>query len=165
MQLSIGKIVNTHGIRGELKVVPNTDFVEERYAIGNEVMIQFGREPLTFEIDSVRAHKGCLLVTFKGYHNINDVEKYKGLDLLIEVDGSEDDDYYYYELEGCEVYHKDELIGVVSEILETDAHEILRIKREGANDALIPYVDRFIVDVDVDKKRIDIDVIEGMLWK
>ena len=87
------------------------------------------------------------------------------MDLLIEVDGSEDDDYYYYELEGCEVYHKDELIGVVSEILETDAHEILRIKREGANDALIPYVDRFIVDVDVDKKRIDIDVIEGMLWK
>ena len=96
MQLSIGKIVNTHGIRGELKVVPNTDFVEERYAIGNEVMIKFGRDTLTFEIDSVRAHKGCLLVTFKGYHNINDVEKYKGLDLLIEVDGSEDDDYYYY---------------------------------------------------------------------
>ena len=51
----------------------------------------------------------------------------------------------------------------MAEHLETDAHEILRIKREGANDALIPYVDRFIVDVDVDKKRIDIDVIEGML--
>ena len=126
-------------------------------------MIQFGREPLTFEIDSVRAHKGCLLVTFKGYHNINDVEKYKGLDLLIEVDGSDDCDYYYYELEGCKVYHKDEYIGVVSEILETDAHEILRIKREGSSDALIPYVERFIVDVDVDEKRIDIDVIEGML--
>ena len=46
-----------------------------------DIKIQFGKETLTFEIDSVRAHKGCLLVTFKGYHNINDVEKYKGLDL------------------------------------------------------------------------------------
>lgn len=163
MQLSIGKIVNTHGIRGELKVVTNTDFVEERYKIGNEVMIQFGKECLTFEIDSVRPHKGCLLVTFKGLHNINDVEKYKGLDLLVEVEGSDDDDYYYFELEGCEVYCKDEFVGTVSEILETDAHEILRISRDGMADALIPYVERFILGVDVDKKRIDIDVIEGML--
>ena len=163
MQLSIGKIVNTHGIRGELKILPNTDSIEERFVVGNEVFVQFGKKTITFEIDSVRSHKGCILVTFKGLHDINEVEKYKGLDLLIEVDGSEDDDYYYYELVGCEVYYKDEFIGVVSEILETDAHEILRIKREGLNDALIPYVDRFIVDVDVDTNRIEIDVIEGML--
>ena len=163
MQLSIGKIVNTHGIRGELKILPNTDSVEERFVVGNEVFVQFGKKTITFEIDSVRSHKGCILVTFKGLHDINEVEKYKGLDLLIEVDGSEDDDYYYYELVGCEVYYKDEFVGVVSEILETDAHEILRIKREGLNDALIPYVDRFIVDVDVDTNRIEIDVIEGML--
>ena len=163
MQLSIGKIVNTHGIRGELKVLPNTDSIEERFVIGNEVMVQFGKKLITFEIDSVRSHKGCILVTFKGLHDINEVEKYKGLDLLIEVDGSEDDDYYYYELVGCEVYYKDELVGVVSEILETEAHEILRIKREGLSDALIPYVERFILDVDVDTNRIEIDVIEGML--
>ena len=165
MQLSIGKIVNTHGIRGELKVLPNTDSIEERFVIGNEVMVQFGKKLITFEIDSVRSHKGCILVTFKGLHDINEVEKYKGLDLLIEVDGSEDDDYYYYELVGCEVYYKDELVGVVSEILETEAHEILRIKREGLSDALIPYVERFILDVDVDTNRIEIDVIEGMLWE
>ena len=163
MQLSIGKIVNTHGIRGELKVLPNTDFIEERFAVGNTVYIQYRKELLSFEIDSVRNHKGCILITFKEMHNINDVEKYKGFDLLIEVDGSEDDDYYYYELEGCQVYYHDELIGVVSEILETEAHEILRVKRNGSSDVLIPYVERFIVDVDVDEKRIDIDVIEGML--
>ncbi len=163
MQLSIGKIVNTHGIRGELKVLPNTDFIEERFAVGNTVYIQYRKDLLSFEIDSVRSHKGCILVTFKDLHNINDVEKYKGFDLLIEVDGSDDEDYYYYELEGCKVYYNDELVGVVSEILETEAHEILRVKRNGLNDVLIPYVERFIIDVDVDEKRINIDVIEGML--
>lgn len=163
MQLSIGKIVNTHGIRGELKIVPNTDFVEERFSVGNIVNIQFGKQLLEFEIDSVRSHKGCLLITFKDHHNINDVEKYKGFDLFVEVDGSEDEDYYYYELVDCEVFYQDELVGIVSEILETEAHEILRIQRDGLNDVLIPYVDRFILGVDVENKRIDIDVIEGML--
>ena len=163
MQLSIGKIVNTHGIRGELKVVPTTDFIENRFCVGHQVLIKYGKEWLNFEIDSVRFHKGCILITFQGFHNINDVEKYKGLDLFIEVEGSEDDDYYYYELVDCEVYYQDKLVGVVSEILETEAHEILRIQREGLKDVLIPYVDRFILDVDVDKKRIDVDVIEGML--
>ena len=93
MQLSIGKIVNTHGIRGELKVMPNTDSLEERFAKGNEVFIHYGKDTIYFEIDSFRIHKGCVLVTFKDHHHINDVEKYKGLDLLVEVDGSEDDDF------------------------------------------------------------------------
>lgn len=163
MELTIGKIVNTHGIKGELKVLSNSDFIEERFAVGSEVYLYFGKEKLTFTIDSFRMHKGCVLVTFEGYHNINDVEKYKGLDLLVDVDGSDDDDYYYFELEGCEVYYQDELIGVVSEILESEAHEILRVSRVNEKDVLIPYVERFILDVDVEEKRIDIDVIEGML--
>ena len=77
MQLSIGKIVNTHGIRGELKVMPNTDSLEERFAKGNEVFIHYGKDTIYFEIDSFRIHKGCVLVTFKDHHHINDVEKYK----------------------------------------------------------------------------------------
>ena len=129
----------------------------------NEVFIHYGKDTIYFEIDSFRIHKGCVLVTFKDHHHINDVEKYKGLDLLIEVDGSEDDDFYYYELEGCQVYYHDELLGEVSEILETQAHEILRISCEGKKDILIPYVERFILNVDADEKRIDVDVIEGML--
>lgn len=163
MELTIGKIVNTHGIKGELKILSNSDFIEERFAVGSEVFLYFGKDKLTFTIDSFRMHKGCVLVTLKGYHNINDVEKYKGLELFVEVDGSEDDDYYYFELEGCEVYYQDELIGVVSEILESEAHEILRVSRVNEKDVLIPYVERFILDVDVETKRIDIDVIEGML--
>ena len=128
-----------------------------------EVFIHYGKDTIYFEIDSFRIHKGCVLVTFKDHHHINDVEKYKGLDLLVEVDGSEDDDFYYYELEGCQVYYHDELLGEVSEILETQAHEILRISCEGKKDILIPYVERFILNVDADEKRIDVDVIEGML--
>lgn len=164
MQLKIGTIVNTHGIKGEVKVYPSTDSIEQRFAKGETVYCQFGKQLLSFTIATCRIHKGMVLVTFEGYPNINDVEKYKGCDLLIEVEGSEDDeDFYYFELEGCEVYLEDTLVGQVVEVLETQAHEILRIQRDGKNDLLLPYVDRFILDVNVEAKRIEIEVIEGML--
>lgn len=164
MQLKIGTIVNTHGIKGEVKVYPSTDSIEQRFAKGEIVICQFGKQLLSFTIASCRIHKGMVLVTFDGYNNINDVEKYKGCDLLVEVNGSEEGgDFYYFELEGCDVYYQENKIGKVVEVLETQAHEILRIQRDGQNDLLLPYVDRFILDVDVDEKRMDIDVIEGML--
>lgn len=163
MELNIGKIVNTHGIRGELKVLASTDFVDERFKKGSTVLLKYGKEVKEFVIESSRMHKGCVLVVFAGLHNINDVEKYKGLDLYIETDGSDDDDYYYFELENCDVYYQNEKIGIVSEILESEAHEILRVKRDGKSDVLIPYVERFILDVKIEDKRIDVDVIEGML--
>lgn len=162
MQVNIGKIVNTHGIKGELKVIPTTDFVEERYAPGALVHLTYAQKNETFEIASVRVHKGCLLVTFKGIQNINEVEKYKGCALW--VDGEhEDDDFYYDELLDCDVYFKGELIGQVSEILETQAHEILRVISPEKKDVLIPYVDTFIKEVLVEEKKIIVDLIEGML--
>lgn len=163
MQLRLGTIVNTHGIRGELKVLPSTDFIEDRFAVGSEVLLHYGKEVRCFVIDSFRMHKGCVLITFEGLHDINKVEKYKGLELFVESEGSEDEDFYYFELIDCEVYYGNEYIGKVSEIIETQAHEILRVTCEHRKDVLIPYVERFIKDVDSEKKRIEIDVIEGML--
>ena len=162
MQVNIGKIVNTHGIRGELKVVPTTDFPEERFAAGAAVNLTYAKKTETFTIAHVRVHKGCLLVSFKGISNITEVEKYKDCVLWVEAE-HEDDDFYYDELIGCQVYASGELIGEVSEILETQAHEILRVVRENGKDVLIPYVENFILDVDIDENRIDVSLIEGML--
>ena len=73
---NVGKIVNTHGIRGEVRVIPTTDFVDERFAKDAKLYLanQQG-EPLELTIESSRPHKGSILVKFDGYDNINDVEK------------------------------------------------------------------------------------------
>lgn len=163
MQVNIGKIINTHGIRGELKVFPLSDVVEERFLPGEKVWLTYDKKNIEFEIESVRVHKGTLLVVFKGYQNINDVEKYKGSTLWIDVEHEDDDDFYYFELVDCKVVEGNTEIGVVSEILETQAHEILRVKREKDKDVLIPYVDEFIEDIDVENKVITVHLIEGML--
>lgn len=164
MQVNIGKIINTHGIRGELKIYPTSDNADERFMPGETVYLSFNKKEVSFEIESVRVHKGVLLVVFKDHHDINLVEKYKGCILYVEADHEEDeDDFYYFELIGCKVFENDQLIGEVTEILETQAHEILRVKRENNADVLIPYVDEFIMDVDVDEKVITVQLIEGML--
>lgn len=166
MQIEIGKIVNTHGIKGELKVYSTTDFEEERFAKGCKVNLHYGKEMLEMEVATYRTHKGFVLVSFKGLQDINLVEKYKGCQLSVDSESLpelEEDEVYFYQLVGCKVMENDDVIGEVSEILETEAHDILRVKRENDKDVLIPYVDTFIEDVDTDENIIYVHLIEGML--
>lgn len=167
MQIEIGKIINTHGIKGELKIISSSDFEEERFAVGNSVNIQFGKELIPMEVASFRRHKGCLLVAFKDLMNINFVEKYKGC--VISVDSDElqeldEDEVYFYQLVDCKVIDEENNeLGMVVEIIETAAHDILRIRNDEGKEVLIPYVDAFIVDVDVDEKVIIVHLIEGFV--
>lgn len=167
MQIEIGKIINTHGIKGELKIISSTDFEEERFAVGNSVNIQFGKDLIPMEVASFRRHKGCLLVAFKDLMNINFVEKYKGC--VISVDSDElqeldEDEVYFYQLIDCKVIDEENNeLGMVVEIIETAAHDILRIRNDEGKEVLIPYVEAFIVDVAVDEKVITVHLIEGFV--
>ena len=167
MQIEIGKIVNTHGLKGECKIFSNTDFLEERFAVGNVLHLKYGKEELALEVASFRVHKGCALVSFVNKQDINLIEMYKGCSLFInedELHELEDNEAYFYQLIDCVVIDEQKNhIGVVSDVLETAAHDILRIKRENDKDVLVPYVDRFIIDADLDKKVIVVSLIEGMI--
>lgn len=79
-ELTVGRLVNTHGIRGEIKVLSHTDFPDVRFAAGKKLMVIPGDGSAKFEVtvESAREHKGMFIVKLKGYTNINEVEKYKG---------------------------------------------------------------------------------------
>ena len=119
------------------------------------------------EIVSFRRHKGCLLIAFKDLLNINLVERYKGCVLSIDAEDLselDEDEAYFFQLVGCQVVdEKGEQLGEVCEIIETAAHDTLRVKMSSQKDLLIPYVDAFILEVDLDEKRIVVRLIEGML--
>ena len=91
----IGQIVNTHGIKGELKVKSSTDFVEERFEKNAHVYIDDHGQMIDMKVLSHRFHKGHILVTFQGYQDINRVEKYKGCFLYADKDLEllDDDEY------------------------------------------------------------------------
>lgn len=167
---NVGRIVNTHGIRGEVRVISTTDFEETRFAIGNKLAVfkKDEKRPIWVTVESARRHKNFILLTFEGLNNINLVEPFKeGLlkvskDQLAE-DQLEENEYYHFEIKDCEVYSEEgELIGVVTDILETGANDVWEIKAKGKKH-YIPYIADVVKDIDVDNKKIIIHVMEGLL--
>ncbi|WP_040980070.1 ribosome maturation factor RimM [Oceanobacillus jeddahense] len=165
-KLKIGKIVNTHGIRGEVKVLRITDF-EERFTPGNEVIITSEQRDITLTIDSHRIHKGFDLITFKDYTNVNDVEQWKGMNLYIDqsqAEELEEDAYYYHEIIGCQVQTVEgEELGKVKEILSPGANDVWVVQRPGKKDLLLPYIEDVVKKVNTQDGIISVELMEGML--
>ena len=157
----IGQIVNTHGIKGELKIKISTDFVEERFQKGNHVFIDDHGIMIEMVVLTQRIHKGHVLVSFEGYQDINKVEKYKGCYLYANKDESllDEGEYYVGDLIGCEVYNYNQLIGRVKDVQLYEHHDVLVV--EGTHKVLIPYVDAFVKNEDIAHQRIDVELIEG----
>lgn len=163
----VGTIVNTHGIRGEVKILAITDFADERFKKGAKLQVETKDGFVPFEVKSSRLHKNMWLVLFEGVNNINDIEKYKTHDVYVHGDAREtlgDNEYYYDEIIDSRVFDLDgNDIGVVSEVMTTGANDVWVVQRPGQKDALIPMIDDVVKNVDVDNKRITIDALEGLL--
>ncbi len=156
----IGKIVNTHGIKGELKIENRTDFSDVRFEKGATIFI----DDQTFTVATHRVHKGYDLVSLEGYQDINKVEHLKGQLVYVLKDEEllEEGEYYIDDLIDCEVYNNDELIGPVIDVYDNTYQSILHVDNNGQK-VLIPYVEAFIKEIDIDGKRIDVSLIEGFI--
>ncbi|SFA41881.1 16S rRNA processing protein RimM [Parageobacillus thermantarcticus] len=166
---NVGKIVNTHGIRGEVRVISRTDFPEERYKKGNTLYIfmEKSKEPIEVIVKSHRVHKSFDLLSFEGYDNINLVEKFKGAMLKVpesQLGELNEGEYYFHEIIGCTVVTEEgETVGTVSEILTPGANDVWVVKRNNGKEVLIPYIEDVVKNVDVERKTITIRPMEGLL--
>ncbi|MFC5558032.1 ribosome maturation factor RimM [Ureibacillus thermophilus] len=169
--LNVGRIVNTHGIRGEVRVLSSTDFEEIRFKKGSKLAIfkNDRSEPIWVIVENARRHKNFILLTFEGYDNINQVEPFKNSLLKISKDQLNEDEleeneYYYFEIIGCQVYSEEgEHLGEISNILETGANDVWEMKDQKGKKYYIPYIEDVVKEIDVDNKRITIHVMEGLL--
>ena len=146
---NVGKIVNTQGLQGELRVLSVTDFADERFKKKSVLALFDDKDNyiMDVEIASHRKHKNFDIVKFKGLYHINDVEKYKGCSLKIA---------------GLDVYEGDTLIGQVKEILQPGANDVWVVKRKGKKDLLLPYIPPVVLDVDVAAGRVEVELMEGL---
>ena len=166
---TVGTIANTHGIRGELKVVSHTDFPEERFAPKSSLFIQNPNNGQTIlpPVERSRLHKNVYMVKFVGLDNINDVEKYKGWLLKVSEenrDQLEEDEYYYSDIIGCQVVTDEgEELGVIKEILAPGANHVWVVKRPKGQDVLLPVIDEVILKVDVASKMVTVHLMEGLI--
>ncbi|MFV9509890.1 ribosome maturation factor RimM [Tepidibacillus sp. LV47] len=168
--IKVGKIVNTFGIKGELKVYLHTDFPEQRFQEDNQLYVGKEENPAEyrFTVEKARPYKNIYLLKFKEFDNINQVEKFRGYYLWITKDQQgnlEEGEYYYHQIIGCIVVTTDgEEIGKVTEILRPGANDVWVVRgKRSKKEFYIPYIDDIVKDVDVINKKIVIEIMEGLL--
>ncbi len=154
--ITIGKLVNTHGIRGEVKIISDFELKVQVFKKGNTLFIN--NEQL--EIISYRKHKNFDMVKLKDLEDINLVLKYKGELVKINRDNLQIDKYIKQDLMGLEVYDN-KLRGKVVEIVKGIAHDLLMIK-DGNKKYYVPLNDVYIKEVDLKNKIIHIIEMEGL---
>ena len=161
--ISIGKITNTHGIKGELKVYPLTDDIK-RFDILERAFI--GEEKIPVSVESVKYHKNLAILKFKEYNNINEVVDFKDYYIYVDKDGRvelPEGHFFIYEILDSQVFDLEEnLIGYLRDVIQGPANDIYLIK-DGEKEYLIPAVGEFIKKIDLEQKRIYIQPIEGMI--
>jgi len=166
---NVGKIVNTHGIRGEVRVISSTDFPEERYAVGNKLSLFMSdtKSPIVLTVASHRQHKNFDLLTFEGYLTIEMVQGFRDGILKVsenQLSDLEGDEFYFHEIMGCTVYDLEgQEIGVVTDILQTGANDVWTVTPESGKAHYIPYIEDVVKEIDIDEKKIVIDVLDGLL--
>lgn len=154
----VGKIVNTHGIKGEVRIVSDFEKKDLIFNIGSTLYV--GKQKEVIEVDSYRKHKNFDMITFNKITNINDVLKYKGLNVYIDRDSLNlnKEEYLMSDLIDMDVYFNDEHIGKINDIEKNGLNVLMVIGNK-----LIPYNKHFIKSVSLENKKVILENVEGLL--
>lgn len=165
-KLQVGVISSTHGVRGEVKVFPTTDDVK-RFKRLKEVILDTGKEELTLEIEGVKFFKQFVILKFKGYDNINDIEKYKGKSLFVTRANAvrlRRDEYFIADLQGLTVVdEEDKVLGTLRDVMETGANDVYIIDMSDGREVLVPAIKECILHVDIEAGKMQIHLMDGLL--
>ena len=161
----IGQIVNTFGIKGQVKVKPFTDDIH-RFDELKKVILEKNKKVQEREIEEVTYHKNMVLIKFKGIEDINMAETLRNSYLKIKREDAKElpeDTYYIADLLGLAVYTEDgEYLGKVDDIYSTKANDVYVVKDEEGKQILLPGTKEVIQKVDLEKETITVHLLEGL---
>ncbi|MBF6089591.1 ribosome maturation factor RimM [Nocardia cyriacigeorgica] len=171
MELVVGRVAKSHGVRGELVVEVRTDEPEARFAPGSTLRGRLARskEVREFTVESAREHSGRLLVQVRGVDDRTAADALRGTLFLVDSDdlgpSQDPDEFYDHELEGLRVELADgTAVGTVTEVLHSAAGELLSVRAaDDGREILIPFVMAIVPTVSVADGLVVIDPPEGLL--
>ena len=162
----VGIISSTHGIKGEVKVFPTTND-EKRFKKLKEVLLDTGKEKICLEIESVKFFKQFVILKFKDYDSINDIEKYKGKSLFVTRENAvklKKDEYFIADLIGMKVENEDGTFsGILKDVIETGANDVYTVLCGDGREVLIPAIKDCILSVDLENNEMKVHLLEGLL--
>lgn len=164
--LRVGVISSTHGVHGEVKVFPTTDDAN-RFKKLKTVILDTGREKMTLNIEQVKFFKNMVILKFKEFNNINEIEKYKGKDLLIPREQAvklAPNENFIVDLIGLSVVTDEgEEFGTLKDVLQTGANDVYVIDGKDGREYLFPAIPQCILDVNLEEKTVTVHIMDGLL--
>lgn len=161
--ITIAHITRPQGLHGQVRI--RIDFADpDLFEPGAAAELVLGERARTTTIESCRLQHGRWVAKFKGVESIEDAEKWIGASVRIPraaLGNANDGEYFSFDLEGCTVYAGKEVLGIVEEVLDSGGGWTLRLDRSG-NEVLVPFVREYLKGVDVEEKRIDVELPEGL---
>ncbi|GAA1474909.1 Ribosome maturation factor RimM [Corynebacterium felinum] len=165
MELMIGRVVKSHGIKGEVAVEITTDEPEIRFAVGEVLKGKQGKKEHSLTIAAARVHQGRLLIKFEEVPDRTTADTLRGTQFWappLELE-DEEEGFYDHELEGLKVLRDGEVIGEVTGVMHGPAGEILEVELKGGKEVLIPFVHDIVPEVDLEQGTCTITPPEGLL--
>ena len=163
--LQVGAIIKTHGIKGEVKVYPLTDDVK-RFKKLKEVILEPEKDNMILEIESVKFQKNLVILKFKGFDSINDIEMHVKKGIFVTRKDAvplEEDEYFVADLIGLIVVTEDdEAFGIVKDVLHTGANDVYVIEHDG-KEVLVPAIKECILDVNMTDNYMKIHLMKGLV--
>ena len=167
--LQVGVISSTHGIAGEVKVFPTTDDVK-RFKKLKEVILDTGKERMTLHICQVKFFKQMVILKFKEFQNINEVERFRGKSLYVTRENAvklQKDEYFIADMIGMRVVSTEgEELGTLTDVLQTGANDVYVVEQNGASQLLLPAIKDCIRDIDMEQMVMTVYLMPGLsLWR
>ena len=153
--IEAGEIVTTHGVKGEVKVMPWVD--------GPEILCEFDRCRIAgkeYEIESCRVQKSCNLVKLSGVDTMGAAQAMRGKVIELYREDIDDEVIFAAELIGVEVYADDALLGKITDVLDYPGNSVYVVT--GEHEYMIPAVKQFILSTDLESNTMQVKIIEGM---
>ena len=163
MELMIGRVIKSHGVKGEVVVEPTTDEPEVRFAIGKVLHGTQGKKEHALTVKAVRSHKGRLLILFEEVRDRTAADSLRGTKFRAAPLESDDGGFYDHELEGLRVVLGGKGIGDVSGVIHGGSQDLLEVKLDNGTEVLVPFVHAIVPEVDLAAGTCTIDPPEGLL--
>ncbi|MHC1750439.1 MAG: ribosome maturation factor RimM [Cellulosilyticaceae bacterium] len=162
---TIGRIVNTHGVKGELRILPTTDDVKRFGKLKKVYIVR--KDMKEYEIETIRYHKNFVLIKFKGIETMDEAELFKNS--LIKINREDglplaQDEYYIGDLYDMQVITEEgRILGLITDIIYTGSNDVYVVQEPTTKkEILIPAIKQCIKNVDVAKKQMLVELLEGL---
>ncbi len=163
--ITIGKIVNTQGHRGDVRVIPLTDF-PERFDAMEKALVELNGQTMLMNIERTYPHKKFIVIKFAGIDDMNAAERLKNATLLIHRDELmplPEDTFYIFDIVGMEVFAGDgRRLGQVRDVLQTGANDVFIVEGATMRPLLIPALKKVVCNVDMEQKKMTVCLPEGL---